>query len=143
MNLRLKLWTRATAQYCKSHMHYLCPSKFLAHSIFFRSVSCRNESVLGIVDSIIYVANAINNDPTANESGLLQAYQDCVLPNETCDITYLRSIIYDIQHAIGCYLALANGPYQPTADLSALLNVLSTLNETAINASNTGDCNTL
>lgn len=97
---------------------------------------------MGIIDSFVFAGYAFENDSTANASGLLQSFFDCVFPNETCDIAYLNFTLYNIQYAFVCYLAYAESS-NLTDEEAALLSDLIALNETAFNASTTGDCATL
>lgn len=122
-------------------MDYTCSTGVVENSLLSLFISHRNESILGLYDSVIYTGYALSIDSAANTSGLVQAYMDCVVPYDTCNITQLnKSILYDGQYGIGCYLGLANGPFELTDDQAALLSALFSLNETAFNDSIAGDC---
>lgn len=107
----------------------------------FWFVLLRKGSLLGLANTFIFGGYAVSSDPTANESGLEEAYILCSFSNESCNFRLLADTLVGLQTGLGCYLGLASYPISD--ELAAILSDLSDWNETASSASAAGDCDAL
>lgn len=97
----------------------------------------------GLGNSFDDMAYAIGNDSTASAASLAQAFIECFFPNGTCNVTELVIILDGEYKNLKCYLSLADGSHQLTDGQAALIIKLSYLNDTAVEVSIAGDCDTL